>query len=345
MFTITDESVKKVRQFFTDEKSLSIYDNRIMYSLTGDNKYINKMVSETLNDTKVYKNFKHIEGSPKRKAIFGTGAFGNLTFERFQTIKWDCFIDNFPKGETHMGLDVYTCKDYIEKFGPDNTIYYITSFPFGEQMKMQLMEFGVKEEDIFNFFREVDWFEEHQYFDYWQPRDVESFVDAGAFNGMSSQIFMNWCNNNYSNIWVFEPDSKNFGYSTQLLSQKPNVKLYNSGVYSKTSERVKFFSGWEFGCRLSEDGNSEINTIALDDLLGQEKVTFIKMDIEGAEYDALLGAKKLIREQKPRLAISAYHKPEDMIVLPEIIHSFNPDYKMAFRHYSLHTDETILYAE
>ncbi len=82
----------------------------------------------------------------------------------------------------------------------------------------------------------------------------------------------------------------------------------------------------------------------MDSAIGNEKVTFIKMDIEGAEYDALCGARKIIASQKPKLAICVYHKAEDIIEIPRLILDINPDYKFALRHYSLFDTETVLYA-
>ncbi len=73
-------------------------------------------------------------------------------------------------------------------------------------------------------------------------------------------------------------------------------------------------------------------------------VTFIKMDIEGAEYQSLLGALKTIKKYRPKLAICLYHKPEDIIEIPHIILSINPDYKLAIRHYTTCNWETVLYA-
>ena len=72
--------------------------------------------------------------------------------------------------------------------------------------------------------------------------------------------------------------------------------------------------------------------------------TYIKMDIEGAEMEALLGAQGNIKNNKPKLAICLYHKPEDIIEIPHIILSINPDYKLAIRHYTTCNWETVLYA-
>ncbi|MCL1983378.1 MAG: FkbM family methyltransferase, partial [Clostridiales bacterium] len=72
--------------------------------------------------------------------------------------------------------------------------------------------------------------------------------------------------------------------------------------------------------------------------------TYIKMDIEGAELMALKGAENIIRSHKPKLAISAYHKPEDVYTLPMLIRSYRNDYKFYLRHYTNSLNETVLYA-
>lgn len=98
------------------------------------------------------------------------------------------------------------------------------------------------------------------------------------------------------------------------------------------------------GARLSTEGRIAIEVRKLDDVLQGKKVTFIKMDIEGAELAALRGAEKIIREQRPRLAICVYHKPEDIWEIPSLILSCNPDYRLYLRHYSITETETVLYA-
>ena len=78
--------------------------------------------------------------------------------------------------------------------------------------------------------------------------------------------------------------------------------------------------------------------------MGSRKVTFLKMDIEGSELAALRGAERIIREQRPKLAICVYHKPEDLWEIPSLLLSYHPDYKLYLRHYSINETETVLYA-
>lgn len=73
-------------------------------------------------------------------------------------------------------------------------------------------------------------------------------------------------------------------------------------------------------------------------------MTFIKMDIEGAELAALKGAKNTIKMYKPKLAICVYHNPLDIIEIPKLIKEIEPSYKLYLRHYSKFYSDTILYA-
>ena len=68
------------------------------------------------------------------------------------------------------------------------------------------------------------------------------------------------------------------------------------------------------------------------------------MDIEGSEKEALKGARNTIKKYKPKLAICLYHKPEDIITLPQYILELAPEYKFKIRHYTTFAYDTILYA-
>ena len=74
------------------------------------------------------------------------------------------------------------------------------------------------------------------------------------------------------------------------------------------------------------------------------RLDFIKMDIEAAEMRAIAGAANVIREFKPRLAISAYHKPEDLWEIPDKLKSLNPSYRLFFGHHSPIAWESVYYA-
>ena len=87
-----------------------------------------------------------------------------------------------------------------------------------------------------------------------------------------------------------------------------------------------------------------IPVVKMDDAIPNEKVTFIKMDIEGSECEALKGAERIIRSFKPKIAISAYHKRDDLWTIPALLLSYRPDYTLYLRHYGFEWGETVLYA-
>lgn len=65
------------------------------------------------------------------------------------------------------------------------------------------------------------------------------------------------------------------------------------------------------------------------------RVDYIKLDIEGAELDMLHGAAKTITRYKPKMAISAYHRSEDLWTLANYVKSLRSDYEFKFRHYRI----------
>ena len=190
-----------------------------------------------------------------------------------------------------------------------------------------------------------------QYFinDFFSYGKNEVYIDCGAFDGDSVENFLKLPNMEYEQIIIFEPSAGNF----KLIEKKfnnPKIKLINAGVYSKDCEL--YLLEYQDGSIVSETASgAEIESVvkvkAIDNLENLKKVTFIKMDIEGAEMEALKGAKNTILMDKPRLAISIYHSDEDMLRIAEWIHSTVPEYKLYCRHHSLYpfVFETILYAQ
>lgn len=120
-------------------------------------------------------------------------------------------------------------------------------------------------------------------------------------------------------------------------------KVFHSGVWDEKTT-LHFKSGASGSSCVSMDGDISINVDTLDNMLGGQEITFIKMDLEGSEYKALLGARNLIETYEPKLAVSIYHKREDVWELPKLILDMNSDYKFYFGHYSIAAAETVLYA-
>ena len=93
---------------------------------------------------------------------------------------------------------------------------------------------------------------------------------------------------------------------------------------------------------LSEDGDIKIKVGPLDDI-DTGPITFLKMDIEGAEKKAIIGAQNKIRNDKPKLAICVYHLADDFWLIPELVLSIQPEYNIYLRHYTEGLTETVMY--
>jgi len=98
------------------------------------------------------------------------------------------------------------------------------------------------------------------------------------------------------------------------------------------------------GSKVSGRGRSKVRVDSIDNIHFKDKVSFIKMDIEGAEMNALKGAEKVILRDKPDLAICIYHRFEDLIEIPMYVKQLLPEYKLYVRHHSDRSIETVLYA-
>ncbi len=171
----------------------------------------------------------------------------------------------------------------------------------------------------------------------------DHFVDCGASTGDTIKNLMKVTAGEIQAYYAFEPSDDVFPYLEITALSFKNIVLYKKGVYSK-DQRLSFDNNQQIGeQKISESGDSNIDVVCLDNALENKKVTFIKMDIEGAEIDALLGAKNIIQEQQPVLAISVYHKFDDLWEIPLLIKSFETNYKYYLRHYTLNSSETVLY--
>ena len=156
--------------------------------------------------------------------------------------------------------------------------------------------------------------------------------------------FINWSKNDFKKVICFEADSKNVKKCRCTLEKATDkFDIIPKGAYSKEGF-LGFDSKGNGASTESEKSDNTIQITTIDKTLASERPTFIKMDIEGSELEALRGAEETIKKYKPKLAISVYHKMEDIVSIPEYILSLNLDYKLYLRHYSLGGYETVLYA-
>ncbi len=170
-------------------------------------------------------------------------------------------------------------------------------------------------------------------------------MDCGAYRGDTVEKFVTWSGGKYEKIFAIEADNENFLALEKFIRDKnfSNVSTFNCGVWHEKT-KLTFDSTSNTSSTISESGNVTINAEKIDDLIGGESVNFIKMDIEGAELNALRGAVETIKRNVPTLAICVYHKLDDLITIPQFIKNLYGDYKFYLRkHIRVLNNELVLY--
>lgn len=343
------ENIKWIYNHLGDEISKKIFSLRYMHYLTGDYSFL---LQTCLTRKEVKEVHTRLMESNRRKLIFGAGVWGEGILRTFNDIEWECFVDNCrdEKGLRECaGKRVISFREYLDSYKDELII--ISSRVYNQQIYLQLKNAGILDDNIINIGEINDHLNEEQYFDLPQLKNAmsnqEYFVDAGSLDGRSAVCFKEWSGDRFGKVYIIEPDKKNLELCIKNLQYYgiQKYEIISSGLWNKkTTLSFEENNNGTSKVMSQSEGNTKIPVDKLDDLINDGIVTFIKMDIEGSEYNALLGSERTIREQRPKLAICVYHKPDDIILIPSTILSFNPDYKLYLRHYSTIWGETVLYA-
>ena len=162
-----------------------------------------------------------------------------------------------------------------------------------------------------------------------QPGDI--VIDGGSYDGRTAKEFLDA---GAKAVYSFELDEDNYP-AVEKAAKMWGFVPENMGLWDTETSYNYYHSNT--GSRVDAGGNAVAKLIDIDRYVAQkniERVDFIKMDIEGSEAKALLGARETIRRFKPRLAICTYHKWQDMWELPLIVKQLEPSYKIYWRHYA-----------
>ncbi|QTH42268.1 FkbM family methyltransferase [Cohnella sp. LGH] len=290
-----------------------------------------------------------------RLIIYGAGWFGGALLELFDKVDWYAFCDKDSSklGTTYFNLPVISPEELIVNHKSDHVVI---SSPFiYEEVYKELQRSGFPVDqiifgDILAQFQSSSGFQcdtKNQYFEapIMIPQPNEVFVDAGCCDCGTSLLFREWCGGNYDKIYAFEPDPECYDKCQSAINQEQlhNIELLNAGAWS-CDDQLNFNSAGDGASSINSEGAISINVRSIDGVLKGERATLIKLDIEGAELQALKGARETIVKHRPRLAVCVYHKPEDLLEIQLYLQSLIPDYKFYIRHYSNFWCETVLYA-
>ncbi len=176
----------------------------------------------------------------------------------------------------------------------------------------------------------------------------EVFVDCGAYDGDTIREIVRRGGRAFSRILALEPDPVNFAALEKYVASLPpqlaaRIKSYPYAV-SDRSGQLRFSATGDMVSAISATGDFLIDARALDDLPLGKAPTFVKMDIEGHEVDALKGSRKLIARHHPILSVCLYHRQSDLWRIPLLIHSFYPGYRYYLRSHEEDGWQTVGYA-
>ena len=189
-------------------------------------------------------------------------------------------------------------------------------------------------------------FDELMYFpDFIQIGQDEVFIDCGAYDGDTLKLFIN-----KTNIWkkyiALEPSEIPYKkLNNYILENKiNNVDVIKKGVW-KSKGVLSFYEDGDVSHIIEGQSENSV-TIEVDKLdnLNVNDATFIKMDLEGAELDALIGAENIIKNMRPKMAISIYHKQSHLTDIFKFINNFDLNYNFYFRIHTKVGTDAVLYA-
>ncbi len=347
-----------------DEQSKFIFEQRKQFNLDKDYSHIQKIVERYVPELSKKgwhpgkeKELIHIiQEKEKRVIIFGAGYYGekllDLCIDGGVTVDFFCDNDERKQNTIIQGIRIISLKKLEELSKNTDYVIIISTKYFHDEIQNLLVDIGISNNNIYKF---VDYWAISlgtQYFD----EDIlpfkqnEVFVDGGCFNFWTSRLFlkkMAGLGIECKKIYAFEPDSKNIKKCKEHIESLDinNVEFIEAGLWSYNTF-LQFSSEGKGSSHivLKEERETEKIKVAALDSCVVEPVTFIKLDIEGAELEALKGAEHTIKRYRPKLAICIYHKPEDIWEIPYYIKMLVPEYKLYIRHYSNSESETVLYA-
>lgn len=190
----------------------------------------------------------------------------------------------------------------------------------------------------------------NQYFDddFSDFLDLRRVMDCGAYRGDTLESLAQRPEANSAEIYYgFEPDPRNF----QVLLDKTRQTKFECYVFpvavGSRNKLVKFEASGKASSAIGRGSDFAVQ-VRVDDLFQEvhheAMPTFIKFDIEGMELDALRGLERIIKDVRPQLAVSIYHRPTDIFEIFAYLDAIHPDYNFYLRTYAQNSFDTVLYA-
>ena len=364
------ERLHALYELLRDERSKEIFQARFALDMERSLSNITRLaalgcyqessllgLSQTQKETLRQLNREH-----KKIILYGTAHTGQFFASLLQQEEIEFYgfcgrrAEQFPDGL--MGKPVLSPRELAAHGDEYYVIIAVNTEKYYAEISKFLQEHNYPEEHLLGWVNQDSRRDEEQYFEF--PalyRRGTAFIDGGCYDCETSYKFAQWCGGAYSSIIAFEPSPDNYAKCRKMIQDVPlpNFQLVNAGLSSRSGTAVFDAQIGGSSCIVPdrsgsdpvEDGVSHtisVQAVAIDDIVGDRTVGFIKMDIEGAEFDALHGAKNTIVRNKPLLAICVYHLQGDLFAIMDYLHQLLPEYRFWLRHYGRAETETVLYA-
>ena len=367
----------EIRTFYNtleDEESRFVFRHRLNYLFTGDRKFLYDMTADSnrlFHPAKIIRNIKHLLENANQftqgAIIYSMGentanCLKQLNDKNIKVIAICDLLYQQWQPDGYMGSPVISPEELVKNDEYRKCAVVMSNAVWQQVNTDTLITHGFSSDNIFviegqynftNYPYKPSYFQQ----DFINLYDNETYVDVGCYTGDTIKQFFDACKGKYKKIYGFEPHPVNFKTTNETVKRLglQNVHILPNGAWSSEGE-FAFISEYgdaakAGGARIMDHGDMHIKTTTIDKALGDENVTFIKMDIEGAELEALKGAENTIKRCKPKLAICIYHKPEDIVEIPMYLFSIMPDYRFYLRHHNFiwkdgnQTHDTVLYAK
>ena len=229
--------------------------------------------------------------------------------------------------------------DFKKNFDKYETIYQLLADNLSKKIFQKVINFKI----TFDIEYMIGFTNDHkgQYFDKTILPDMPNmiFVDGGGYVGDTARQLVSHFPD-FKKIYLFEPNEKNITIAKKRLKDIANIEFFNIGLSNKKAT-LNFNDKMSYSA-IYTAGATNVCVDTIDNIITQ-KVDFIKLDIEGAEQDAIDGATRTIAKYTPVIACCIYHKAQDWYKIPQKVLSINNHYKIYIRHYMEGIFETVMY--
>ncbi len=222
--------------------------------------------------------------------------------------------------------------DFVKRYNAElNMAYEILSDERSKRVFSDMIKFKLSGK--LKYLRESETSRNEAFDNILRPTGSEHFADLGAYNGDTIRELLSHTGGVFASVTALEPDGHNFRklseYAENNLSG--NIRLLQAGAWSSDT-KLTFAAKSGRQSRLAKKGVTTVMR-SLDSVLNGNPCTMLKIDIEGAEHEAIVGAGNTIRKYRPKLNVAVYHRNEDMFSVPLQLSRICPEYKFFLRHH------------